>query len=98
MSVVADIAGVVNPNLNIVDARSVLTGSGPRYQDGIVVDAHKLILCGDIVATDVYCARILEGLDAGFTAASAMVTVESAVALGLGTSDLNQVEIIEIST
>jgi uncharacterized protein (DUF362 family) len=96
-SVVADIAGVVNPDLNIVDARSVLTEGGPSYQDGVVVDAHKLILCGDIVATDVYCAGILESLDDGFTAASAMSTVDFAVFLGLGTSDLDQVEIIEIS-
>jgi hypothetical protein len=63
-----------------------------------VVDAHKLILCGDIVATDVYCAGILESLDDAFTAASAMSTVDNAVSLGLGTSDLNQIEIIEIST
>jgi uncharacterized protein (DUF362 family) len=98
MAVVADIAGVVNPDLNIVDARSVLTAGGPSIQDGVVVDAHKLILCGDIVATDVYCAGILESLDAGFIAASAMSTVDNAVSLGLGTSDLNQVEIIEIST
>ncbi len=98
MSTVADIAGAVNPDLNIVDARSVLTVGGPNYQAGVVVPAHKLILCGDIVATDVYCAGILEGLDAGFTAAAAMATVGSAVTLGLGTSDLSQVEIIEIST
>ena len=97
MSVVADIAGVVNPDLNIVDARSVLTKGGPSYQDGVVVDAHKLILCGDSVATDVYCAGILEDLDDSFTAASAMFTVQSAVVLGLGTSDLSQVEIVEIS-
>ncbi len=98
MSTVADIAAVVNPDLNIVDARSVLTVGGPSYLSGVVVPAHKLILCGDIVATDVYCARILESLDAEFLAQSVMSTIGSAVGLGLGTSDLNQVEIIEIST
>lgn len=98
MGVVADIAGVVNPDLNIVDARSVLTKGGPSYQSGVVVDAHKLILCGDIVATDVYCAGILESFDDEFIAASAMDSVNSAAALGLGTSDLNNVEIVEIST
>ena len=97
MSVVADIASVVNPELNIVDARSVLTAGGPSYRDGIVVQANKLVICGDIVATDVYCAGILESLDAGFDAATISPTIQMAVSLGLGTSDLSQVEIIEIS-
>ncbi len=98
LSTLPEFAGVVNPDLNIVDARSVLTVGGPSYQSGVVVPAHKLILCGDIVATDVYCAEILEGLDASFSAASVMSTIGIAAAIGLGTSDLSQVEIIEIST
>ena len=97
MGVVADIASVVNPDLNIVDARSVLTVGGPSYHSGVVVDAHKLILCGDIVATDAYCSHILESLDDEFEASSVMSTIQSAADLGLGTSDLSQVEIIEIS-
>lgn len=97
MSAVADIAGVVNPDLNIIDARSVLTAGGPSIRDGIVVHANKLVICGDIVATDVYCAGILDSLDAGFEAVSIQPTIQMAASLGLGTSDLSQVEIIEIS-
>ncbi len=97
MSAVADIAGVVNPDLNIIDARSVLTAGGPSIRDGVVVAAHRLIICGDIVATDVYCAGILDSLDAGFDAVSIQPTLQIASSLGLGTTDLSQVEIIEIS-
>ncbi len=97
MGDVAEIAGTVNPDLNIVDARSILTRGGPSYQAGVVVEAHKLVLCGDIVATDAYCAEILDAHDPEFAADAAGPTLDRAKSLGMGTADLSQVQIIEIA-
>jgi uncharacterized protein (DUF362 family) len=97
VNTVVDIAGVVNPELNIVDARTVLTVGGPTYQSGVPVNANKVILCGDIVATDAYCAEILAALDQDFTFDMALPIVFGADASGLGTSDLSEVEIIEVT-
>jgi uncharacterized protein (DUF362 family) len=99
---IAEIAGVVNPELNIVDARSILTNSGPMIRDGVVVDGvNKIVICGDMVAADLYCAQIMEQYDSRFTTSAASPIwgyLNAAEELGLGTTDLNQVEIIEIST
>ncbi len=98
---VAEIAGLVNPELTIVDARSILAQNGPMIEDGVVVDGvNRIVICGDIAATDAYCASLLEAHDSSFTASNspAWTTITTAVELGLGTSDLNQVEIVEIST
>lgn len=95
----AEIAGVINPELNIVDARSIVARSGPTIEQGEVVEGvNRVIICGDMVATDVYCARILEEHDPTFYSSSISVMLNHAELLGLGTTDLNQVEMIEIST
>lgn len=95
----AEVAGVSNPDLNIVDARSIVTVNGPFYeQGGNVVNTNKVIICGDIVATDVYCAKLMAENDPGFTLADIQTTIDRAVSLGLGTADLNRVEIIEVNT
>jgi uncharacterized protein (DUF362 family) len=93
----AEIAFAVNPELNIVDARTVLTVTGPSYYSGVLVQANKIVLCGDIVATDMYCQELLTELDQDFAAESGSGVTGYAEALGLGTADLSQVEIIEIS-
>ncbi|MCK4835717.1 MAG: DUF362 domain-containing protein [Candidatus Aminicenantes bacterium] len=97
MQELAEIAGLINLELTIVDARSILTRGGPMIQNGTVVDGvNRIIICGDMVATDVYCAGIMEEYDDTFSISSIEETLQHAVELGLGTSDLNQVEIIEI--
>jgi uncharacterized protein (DUF362 family) len=97
MDTVVDIASVVNPELNIVDARTVLTVGGPDYNAGVPVDANKVVICGDIVATDAYCAEILAAHDQDFTVDMALAIIGGADASGLGTSDLSEVEVIEIT-
>ena len=96
---VAEIAGLVNPELNIVDARSILTRGGPSIDLGQVVDGvNRLVICGDMVATDVYCAQILGQYDSRIINHPRLPpTLQRAEELGLGTRDLNQVEIIEIT-
>ncbi len=98
MQELAEIAGLVNPELTIVDARSILTRGGPMIQDGVVVEGvNKVIICGDLVATDAYCARIMEQYDNNFAVSQIEDTLQRAEELGLGTSDLSRVEIIEFN-
>jgi uncharacterized protein (DUF362 family) len=95
----AEVAGLSNPDLNIVDARSIVTERGPSIdQNGKVVDTNKIIICGDIIAADAYCARIMEENSPDFSALFIQNMLQRGEELGLGTSDLNQVEIIEINT
>lgn len=94
----AEVAALARPDLTIVDARSIVTQTGPFYsQGGPLVKANKVIICSDIVATDAYCARLLADNDTTFSISSISSTLQRAASLGLGTSDLKQVEIKEIS-
>ena len=96
MNELSEIAALIKPELTIVDARSILTIGGPRIAEGVVVDGvNRVIICGDPVATDVYCAKLMEEYDSSFSINSIEETLNHAVELGLGTRDLNQVEIIE---
>jgi uncharacterized protein (DUF362 family) len=92
----AELAGLIRPELNIIDARTILTVSGPFVQDGIPVVVNKLILSGDMVATDRYCAEIMAAHDS-FQPGNIGTLLSRAEELGLGTSDLGQVKIIELS-
>lgn len=94
---VAEIAGLVNPELSIVDARSILTRNGPSYYDGIVKDIHRIIICGDMVATDAYCARLMEQHDPRFSASMIQPTLQQAEELGLGTANLSNVEVRQVN-
>ena len=94
---VAEIAGLINPELNVVDARSILTKNGPSVTQGVVKVINRVILCGDMVATDAYCAQLMARYDSTFTASSIQPTLQRAEELGLGTADLNNVEIIEVT-
>lgn len=98
MTDLAEVAGLVNPELNIVDARSILVDDGPMIEQGRVLNGiNKIVISGDMVATDVYCAQIMADNDPSFSPDLISRTIDRAVELGLGTSDLNDVEIIEIS-
>ncbi len=95
--VVAEIAGVVNPELNIIDARTILTVQGPTSSAGVPVVINKIVLCGDIVATDTYCEKILSAIDKSPVDSRCWGSTSYAESLGLGISDLGKVEIIEIT-
>jgi len=94
---VAEIAGLVNPELFIVDAQSILTVRGPSIAEGVPVEAHRLILCGDMLATDAYCTRLLEAYDPGYQARAADRLLGISAALGLGQPDLAQVDVRELT-
>jgi uncharacterized protein (DUF362 family) len=93
---IAEVAGLINPELNIVDARSIVTQIGPFYeQQGPKAEADTIVICGDMVATDAYCARLMEKYDPSFSESQIRETLDRAELLGLGLSDLNEVEILE---
>ncbi|HUV30717.1 MAG TPA: DUF362 domain-containing protein [Acidobacteriota bacterium] len=92
---VAEIAGLVNPDLNIVDARAILTVNGPFANQGVVEHADKLIICGDMVATDAYCSQLLAAHDETFDPGVLAPLLQHAETIGLGTSELGNVVIIE---
>jgi uncharacterized protein (DUF362 family) len=97
MKTIAEFADAMQPELNIVDARKILTVKGPSLKEGSVVkDINKIIISGDIVATDAYCAQVLEANDNTFKKEMIAATLQYAEKLGLGTADLNKVKIIEI--
>ena len=94
----AELPGLIKPELNIVDARTILTVDGPLEEHGgVFVNLNKIILCGDIVATDTYCAQLMEDNDSTFSASFIDTTLSHAVSLGLGTTDLSQLEIVEVT-
>lgn len=96
MKTVAEFADALRPELNIVDARKILTVRGPSLKKGSVVkDVNKLVLSGDMVATDAYCTQILDEHDETFEKDMIKTTLEYAQKLGLGQMDLNKVIIIE---
>ena len=98
MRTVAEFADAMRPELTIVDARKILTVRGPSFKPGSVIkDINKIIISGDMVATDAYCAQILEDNDKGFGREMIAPTLRYAEKLGLGTADLSRVKIIEIT-
>jgi uncharacterized protein (DUF362 family) len=91
-------ADAVRPQLNIVDARAILARSGPGLGGGaeVVPGVNKIILSGDMLAVDAYCARLMARHDKTFTLDMIAPQLSHAVALGLGKADLDAVKVVEI--
>jgi uncharacterized protein (DUF362 family) len=95
----AEFADAVRPNLTIVDARSVLTKSGPSFRPGQseIVAARRIVLSGDMVAVDSYCGRLTEKLDPTFDRSKRLWRqLDYAQSLGLGDFNLAKTELLEI--
>lgn len=89
---IADLASIVRPQLTVVDAVRILMAHGPT--GGNLNDvrlANTVIASHDIVAADAYAATLfgLTGADISY--------VKAAAEMGLGTLDLNSIEIEEIT-
>jgi len=95
-----DVAHIIKPELTVVDARDIMIGNGPALSfPGAAVKKgiNKILISGDMVAVDSYCAeRIMQNEDPGFFVDSIHPTLKKGEMFGLGTSDLNKVEIFEI--
>jgi len=88
---IADLASIVRPQLTVVDAVRTLMNHGPT--GGNLDDVrltNTVIASHDIVAADAYAATLfgLAGADISY--------VKAAAEMGLGTLDLNSIEIEEI--
>jgi len=98
MKTISEFADAVRPDLTIVDANSImlrehLISLGGEVKTGI----NKMILGGDMVAIDVYCAKLLEKHDTTFSSDMVTITQSYAEKLGLGIKDLGKVKVIEIT-
>jgi uncharacterized protein (DUF362 family) len=91
-------ADTAKPQLNVVDARVLLARSGPALSAGseVVKGVNRIVLCGDMVATDAYCARLLAQHDPTFSVAMIDPQLKHASELGLGTADLDRVKVVEL--
>ena len=98
MDAIAEFADAVRPELTFVDARSILTKGGPTAGIGkIKTGVNLFILSQDMVATDVYCSKLMEKHDDAYSTEMILPYLKTAEKLGLGTMDLNKVKIMEIS-
>lgn len=94
----AEFADSVRPELNIVDARTLLIKNGPSMSGTAEAKpgVNRIVLCGDMVATDVYCAKLMAEHDDTFSLDMISTQIEASERLGLGVGDLNNVAIKEI--
>ncbi len=97
----AEFASAVRPELTITDIRSLQAVFGPmRTQETRIVEGvNRLIVTGDMVAADAFALELMKQYDDTFTSENeAIVRRQQAHAeeLGLGTSDLSRVEVVEI--
>jgi uncharacterized protein (DUF362 family) len=89
---VADLASLVRPTLTVVDAARILTAHGPT--GGSLNDVQQtdtVIASHDMVAADAWAATLfgLTGADISY--------VQAAAEMGLGTMDLDSVEVQEVN-
>jgi uncharacterized protein (DUF362 family) len=95
---IAEFADAVRPELNIVDGRSMLIRGGPSLSGKAEVrnGVNKIVLCGDMVAADVYCSKLMEQYDDSYSSAMIADQLAAAEQLGLGVRDLNNVVVKEV--
>ncbi len=94
-----EFADAVRPELTIVDARQLLTRSGPGFTPGKseIKKGDQLVISGDMVAIDSFCAGLMERLDATFTRDRRVrAQLQYAHALGLG--EPGGVRVVTLST
>lgn len=88
---IADFAVYRRPNLNVIDASTVILRNGPRgLSEEDVVQMQTLLLSTDMVAADVAAARLLG------RSANEIEYIRLAAAQGAGSMDLDRVSIKRI--
>jgi len=98
---VAEFASAVRPELTITDVRSIQAGFGPfrRPETKIIDNVNHLIISGDMIAADVIALQLMKKHDDTFTAemeAIVRLQHEYAEELGIGTSDLSKLDVIQV--
>jgi uncharacterized protein (DUF362 family) len=97
----AEFASAIRPELTITDVRSIQAVSGPfRGEDTRIIEGvNRIIITGDMVAADVVAMGLMKRHDETFTSRNEEIVKRQhahAEELGLGTSNLSSIEIIEL--
>jgi uncharacterized protein (DUF362 family) len=87
---IADLNTIRQPDLNIVDAGEILVTNGP-FGPGKLANPKSVVASADMVAIDTYSARYVD-LDP-----AAVPMIGKAAAHGLGTMDMAEIGVEEIS-
>jgi len=93
----AEAASAVNPELTVIDARTVLCRNHLSFEQGDPREANRLIISGDPVAADVVAARLLKEVDESYDPGPTRETFAHAARLGLGIADPAGVVVKEAS-
>lgn len=94
---IAEIACASSPDLHIIDAREILVRYEHISLGGEIRKAGVLIVSGDPVAADAYAARVMAQHNPTFAIESTQPTLKRAEELGLGISNLDNVELITLA-
>lgn len=97
---IAECADAARPHVNVIDARALLTVSGPGFYSGGVVkeDVNEIVFSGDMVLADAYCGELMRRHDQSFRPDGRLRRLLLyAESLGLGTRDLSDAEIVEMN-
>jgi uncharacterized protein (DUF362 family) len=86
---IAEAASAVNPELSVIDARTVLCRNHLDHVSGGPVQANRLIISGDPLAADRIAADILKEVDAQYELGFTEETFVRAAGLGIGSADPN---------
>jgi uncharacterized protein (DUF362 family) len=94
---IADLNTVIRPNLAVVDATAAMTRTGPTGGD--MVEMNTIFASTDPVACDRIAAQRLHELERQLDISSFDVDsvkhINAAAALGIGTNNLDEIQIIE---
>jgi uncharacterized protein (DUF362 family) len=84
---IAEIAHAVNPDLTIIDARTVLGKTHAVFAGGVPREANRVIISGDAVAADYVAAQVLAECYEPFAVEMLGDTLTCAAGLGLGAAE-----------
>ncbi|MFC2173322.1 DUF362 domain-containing protein, partial [Acidobacteriota bacterium] len=95
---IAEAAAAVNPELTVIDARTVLCKNHHSLAEGGPREANRLIISGDPLAADIMAAKVLKEVyephELGFT----KDTFKYAAKLGIGVADPDGIVLKEAAT
>lgn len=92
---IAEAAAAVNPELTVIDARTVLCKNHISVAEGDPREANRIIISGDPVAADVVAAQVLKEVHEPYELGCTRDTFDYAARLGIGVCDTGGFEIKE---
>ncbi|UCC73830.1 MAG: DUF362 domain-containing protein [Gemmatimonadota bacterium] len=93
---IAEAAMAVNPELTVVDARTVLCENHLSVTTGEPREANRLIVSGDPLAADIWAAALLKEVHQPYQLGFTKDTFEYAARLGIGVADPSGIVLKEV--